>query len=139
MANYTTISSDKSKGMALGLCCLGFIGLGGIHDFYLGNYGKAIIKLFTANWFMIGTIIDAISIASGSYRDNAGAPLRTSYNNDITTVSNNVNESHIKQYSISKKEEDTTVQLARLGELKDKGYITEEEFNQKKQDLLNRI
>ena len=139
MANYTTMTSDKSKSVTLGLCCLGFIGLGGIHDFYLGNYGKAIIKLITVNWFMIGTIVDVISIASGSYRDNAGAPIRTSYSSEISTVSNHINKSHIKQYSINKKEEDTTVQLSRLGELKDKGYITEEEFNQKKQDLLNRI
>lgn len=76
MANYTTITSDKSKGTALGLCCLGFIGLGGIHDFYLGKYGIGIIKFCTVNFFMIGTILDLINIASGGYKDNAGAPLR---------------------------------------------------------------
>lgn len=76
MANYTTITSDKSKGTAMGLCCLGFVGIGGIHDFYLGNYGKGIVKIFTMNWFMIGTILDLIKIASGGYKDNSGQPLR---------------------------------------------------------------
>ena len=73
MANYTTMTSDKSKKTALILC---FIGIGGLHDFYLGNYGKGILKLFTVNWFWVGTILDLIKIASGGYRDNAGAPLR---------------------------------------------------------------
>ena len=76
MADYTTITSDKSKHTALMLCLLGFLGIGGIHDFYLGKYGAGIIKLFTGNWFMIGTILDLMKIGSGSYRDNAGAPLR---------------------------------------------------------------
>ena len=44
--------------------------------FYLGNYGKGIIKLFTINWFMLGTILDLIKIASGGYKDNSGQPLR---------------------------------------------------------------
>lgn len=76
MANYTTVTSDKSKGTALGLCCLGFVGIGGIHDFYLGNYGKGLIKLFTINLALIGTILDLIKIASGGYRDNSGQCLR---------------------------------------------------------------
>lgn len=76
MANYSTITSDKSKKTALILCLLGFIGAGGIHDFYLGNIGKGIIKLITINWFMIGTIIDLISISTGGYKDNSGQPLR---------------------------------------------------------------
>jgi len=76
MGDYTTITSDKSKQTALILCLLGFIGIGGIHDFYLGKYGAGIIKLLTVNIFGIGTILDLIKISSGGYRDNAGAPLR---------------------------------------------------------------
>ena len=76
MADYTTITSDKSKQTTLILCLLGFLGIGGIHDFYLGKFGAGIIKLFTMNWFMLGTILDLIKIASGGYKDNAGAPLR---------------------------------------------------------------
>lgn len=76
MANYTTISSDKNKQTALLLCCLGFLGIGGIHDFYLGKIGSGIIKIITVNWVFIGTIIDLVKISSGSYTDNSGQPLR---------------------------------------------------------------
>lgn len=76
MANYTTITSDKEKKTALLLCCLGFVGIGGIHDFYLGKIGSGILKVITVNWFFIGTLIDLMKISTGSYKDNAGAPLR---------------------------------------------------------------
>lgn len=74
--NYTTITSDKSKKTALILCAMGLLGIGGLHDFYLGKIGNGLIKIITINWFMIGTILDLIKIALGGYRDNAGAPLR---------------------------------------------------------------
>ena len=60
-------SNEKDKNVTIILCCLGFIGLGGIHDFYLGNIGAGIIKLFTWNWFFIGTIIDLIRISKNEY------------------------------------------------------------------------
>ena len=74
MANYTTITSDKSKNTAL-LCCI-FGGLFGIHLFYVGRIGKGILYLCTGGILGIRWIIDIISIATGSFRDNAGAPLR---------------------------------------------------------------
>lgn len=75
-ANYTAITSDKSKQTALILCAIGFVGVGGLHDFYLGRIGSGIIKLITENWFLIGTIVDIIKIANGTYRDSAGVPVR---------------------------------------------------------------
>lgn len=74
--NYTTITSDKNKKTAMILCCVGFLGFGGLHDFYLGKIGTGIIKLITINWFFIGTIMDLIKISTGAYKDNANAPLR---------------------------------------------------------------
>lgn len=74
MANYTTITSDKSKKTAL-LCCL-FGGMLGIHHFYVGNIGKGILYLFTGGLFVFGWIADLISIATGSFKDNSGQPLR---------------------------------------------------------------
>ena len=74
MANYTTITSDKSKTTALWCCVLG--GIFGIHQFYVGNIGKGILYLFTGGLFIVGWIIDIVKIATGGFLDNAGAPLR---------------------------------------------------------------
>jgi len=71
---YVTVTSDKSKKKALKLCAWG--GIFGIHDFYLGKYILGIIKLVTLNFFLLGWICDLIRIASGGYKDNAGAYLR---------------------------------------------------------------
>ena len=74
MANYTTITSDKSKKVALILCV--FCGMFGIHDFYLGNITKGLIKMFTCNFLILGWFIDLLKIATGTYKDGADAPLR---------------------------------------------------------------
>ena len=74
MANYVTNTSDKKKMTALMLCL--FLGYLGVHHFYVGRIGMGILYLFTAGLFGIGWIIDLIKIATGSFRDNVGAPLR---------------------------------------------------------------
>lgn len=76
MANYVTSTSDKSKKTALILCCLGYIGIGGLHYFYVGRYGKGLLHLCTFGLCYFGTIADTIKIASGGFKDNADAPLR---------------------------------------------------------------
>ena len=58
---------NYNKKTALILCSLGFIGLGGIHDFYLGKFGSGIVKLLTINWFLFGTIIDLVRLSNDSY------------------------------------------------------------------------
>ena len=67
--------SPKSKTTTMILCCLGFIGIGGIHCFYVGKTGRGLLKLFTANWFGIGTVIDLIIIANGNYKDGVGLKI----------------------------------------------------------------
>ena len=74
MTNYTTITSDKNKNTAL-LCCI-FGGMFGVHLFYVGKIGKGLLYLFTGGLFCFGWIIDIIKIATGSFQDNSGAPLR---------------------------------------------------------------
>ena len=74
MANYVTQTSDKKKIVALILCLFG--GMFGLHLFYVGRIGKGILYLFTCGLIGIGWIVDLIKIATGSFTDNTGAPLR---------------------------------------------------------------
>jgi hypothetical protein len=62
-SRYTTMSSDKSRKMALILCAVG--GMFGVHQFYVGRIGMG-----------IAYFLDSIKIWTGSFKDNAGAPLR---------------------------------------------------------------
>lgn len=73
---YVVQTSDKSKQTTLILCAIGFLGLGGLHDFYLGKVGLGLIKLITLNFFVIGSVVDIIKIANGTYTDGAGVAIR---------------------------------------------------------------
>jgi TM2 domain-containing membrane protein YozV len=73
---YTVPISSYSKTSALILACLGFVGIGGIHRLYTGKYGTGIIYLLTGGLCGIGTLIDIIKIASGTFRDKNGLPLK---------------------------------------------------------------
>lgn len=68
--------SPYNKNMALILCILGFLGLAGLHRFYVRKNGSGIIYIFTIGLFGIGTIIDLFLILSGGFRDSNGFPLR---------------------------------------------------------------
>lgn len=74
MANYVTYTSDKNKIVALLLCI--FLGEIGVHYFYVGRIGMGLLYFFTGGLFGIGWIVDIIKIATGSFYDNVGVPLR---------------------------------------------------------------
>ena len=65
----------KSKTVALILCIIGFLGLGGLHRMYVGKVGSGVLHFLTYGICGIGTIIDLISILSGGFRDSYGQPL----------------------------------------------------------------
>ena len=74
MANYVTVTSDKSKTVAFLLCL--FFGYLGIHYFYVGRIGRGVVALFTLNFILIGWVVDLFSILLGSFKDNTGTALR---------------------------------------------------------------
>jgi TM2 domain-containing membrane protein YozV len=62
--------SDKSRLVSLLLCY--FVGVLGIHRFYVGKTGTGILWLLTGGLFGIGALIDLIMIAVGNFTDNEG-------------------------------------------------------------------
>lgn len=66
--------SNKSKMVTLVLCI--FIGYFGIHRFYAGKIGTGIIWMLTGGCFCIGWIYDIIKIATGTFTDGSGMPIR---------------------------------------------------------------
>ena len=68
------VVSRKRKTSALLLCIFG--GYLGLHRFYAGKVGSGFVYLFTGGCFGIGWIVDIILIATGSFKDASGLPLR---------------------------------------------------------------
>lgn len=64
----------KSKGTAALLCF--FLGVLGVHRFYVGKIGTGILYLFTGGLFGLGMIVDLILILADSFKDKAGNPLQ---------------------------------------------------------------
>lgn len=66
--------SPCNKWVAFFLCLL--LGGLGIHRFYVGKIGTAILYIFTlGGFFGIGALIDLIMIACGRFTDKSGAFL----------------------------------------------------------------
>lgn len=66
--------SDKSRLVAALLC--GFVGVFGVHRFYVGKVGTGILMLVTLGGLGIWNVIDLIFIVVGSFRDAEGRLVR---------------------------------------------------------------
>ena len=66
--------SRKSKWVAFFLCV--FLGCFGVHKIYVGKVGIGVLYLLTMGLCGFGWIIDIILIATGSFKDEFGLPLR---------------------------------------------------------------
>jgi uncharacterized paraquat-inducible protein A len=66
-------ASDKSRLVALLFAW--FLGVLGIHRFYVNRVGSGILWLLTLGLFGVGVIVDLILIALGKFTDKEGKPL----------------------------------------------------------------
>ena len=62
--------SSKSRLVAVLLCF--FLGLFGVHRFYVGKIGTGVWYLLTGGLFGIGALVDFIVILVGSFKDEEG-------------------------------------------------------------------
>ena len=65
--------SEKKKIVALLLCL--FLGVLGIHRFYVGKTGTGILYLLTGGLAGLGAIVDFFLIIFGSFKDKEGKKL----------------------------------------------------------------
>ena len=119
--------SDKEWLVTILLCF--FLGIWGIHRVYVGKIGTGILMIFTLGGLGIWYLIDLIMIALGSFRDIDGREIKHN--------SGSVMYSSGKSPSVRKFDLGIAAEIKELSSLKEEGILTEEEFNKKKQELLN--
>jgi TM2 domain-containing membrane protein YozV len=66
-ASSAVNASDKSRLVALLLCF--FLGVLGLHRFYVGKIGTGILWLLTFGFVGIGVLVDLILIVAGEFKD----------------------------------------------------------------------
>jgi TctA family transporter len=66
-------ASEKSRLVAFLFAW--FLGVFGIHRFYVGKVGSGIIWILTFGLFGVGTLVDLVLIAMGKFTDKEGKPL----------------------------------------------------------------
>ena len=59
------------------LLCL-FLGVLGVHRFYVGKIGTGVLMILTVGGFGIWALIDLILIIVGSFKDKDGLPIKAS-------------------------------------------------------------
>ena len=101
------------------LICI-FLGGLGVHRFFVDKIGTGVLMLVTLGGLGIWWIIDIILIVTGSFEDSEGRVIA------------------YQAAGVANREpaKDIPAEIEKFAELKDKGIITEEEFDKKKKELL---
>ena len=103
------------------LLCFFFGGLG-IHRFYVGKIGTGVLMILTLGGLGVWIIIDLIMILIGSFRDIDGRIVKYNSGNNVSSIDSKIG---------------IAAEIEQLASLKEKGILSEEEFSQKKKELLD--
>lgn len=120
--DHTMASKNKLTAILLSI----FTGVLGVDRFYLGYTGLGVAKLLTAGGFGVWAIIDLVMICTGSLRPADGSPWEEEVQQAKITVPVNPTVNSIDA-------------LEKLAKLHEQGILTDEEFQQKKTDLLAKM
>lgn len=112
-----------------------FTGGLGIDRFYLGYTGLGVVKLLTMGGFGIWALIDLIMICAGSLRPADGSPWEEEVRAQAAPV-----QSAQPAYQAAPAPESSNLDaLEKLAKLHEQGILTDEEFSQKKAELLSKM
>ncbi|GAA1737002.1 TM2 domain-containing protein [Luedemannella helvata] len=73
MAETITSAPVKTKSVGVAYALWFFLGVIGVHQFYLGNTIRAVTYIFTLGWLGIGLLIDLFTIPSQVRKANGEA------------------------------------------------------------------
>lgn len=69
----------SEKGFVPTILLCFFLGVLGIHRFYVGKIGTGILQLVTFGGLGIWTLIDFVVIVMGNFKDAQGRPIKPSH------------------------------------------------------------
>ena len=116
------ITSEKEYVPTVLLCF--FLGFLGVHRFYVGKIGTGILMIFTLGGLGIWILIDFIVLLTGNFKDKKGKII--SYQRNSLSI---VTRDLLKKRGAAE-------EIEKFSKLKEKGIITTEEFDKKKEELL---